>query len=161
MRTELTDFCKLNDVPVGQITCTFKPSECDGEARLYMMLMGILPLYRSLGLGGQACRMILKAAETHNHRVKYLEVPQQHKESICTSSHNGLSKLPGDIISQSFALPITSIFMHVYVLNTAARRLYERHGFTERKRIENFYRRRDPEDKSIKDAWLFDRSLPI
>ncbi|KAG8728753.1 hypothetical protein FRC11_010268 [Ceratobasidium sp. 423] len=34
MRTELTGFCKLiyaDDVPVGQVTCTFKPLEREGE----------------------------------------------------------------------------------------------------------------------------------
>ncbi|EUC66121.1 N-acetyltransferase, putative [Rhizoctonia solani AG-3 Rhs1AP] len=164
MRVELTDFCKLiyvDDVPVGQITCTFKPSEREGEVRLYMMLMGILPSYRSLGIGGRACRTILEAAEAHNRRVKLLRKPHYWEEDRCTSSSHEISTLPGDIVSQSFTLPITSLFMHVHVLNTAARRLYERHGFTERKRIENFYRRRGPEDTNIKDAWLFERSLFI
>ncbi|CAE6433930.1 unnamed protein product [Rhizoctonia solani] len=160
MRAELTDFCKLiylDDIPVGQITCTFKSSADEGEARLYVMLMGVLPPYRSLGLGGQACQVVLQAAEIRNHRIKSLGVPQKREESTLNAIAS--SKVPGDTITQCSNLPITSVFLHVHVLNTAARRLYERYGFTQRERLKNFYRKRGPDDKNIKDAWLLELNL--
>jgi ribosomal protein S18 acetylase RimI-like enzyme len=49
--------------------------------------------------------------------------------------------------------------MHVHVLNARARRLYERYGFTERNRIDNFYCRRGPDDKGAKDAYVFERDV--
>lgn len=36
----------FHNVPVGQITCTLKPSERKGKAKLYYMLMGVLPASR-------------------------------------------------------------------------------------------------------------------
>lgn len=66
---------------------------------------------------------------------------------------------PEDPLRLLSTLPITSIFMHVYVLNTGARRLYERYGFTERKLLKDFYRRKGPEDTTTKDAWVFERDI--
>jgi hypothetical protein len=101
--------------------------------------------------------VILNAAEAHNRLVKSIEIFKPLEES--TSSFISPSKSPEDIISQCSTRPITSVFMHVHVLNAGARRLYERYGFTERKKLENFYKKRGPDDKNIKDAWLFERDL--
>lgn len=49
--------------------------------------------------------------------------------------------------------------MHVHVLNTGARHLYERYGFTERKLLKNFYRRKGPDDTATKDAWILERDI--
>ncbi|KAF8610144.1 hypothetical protein BDV93DRAFT_8200 [Ceratobasidium sp. AG-I] len=64
-----------------------------------------------------------------------------------------------DPLRQLSMLPITSVFMHVHVLNTGARRLYERYGFTERKLLQNFYRRKGPDDTATKDAWVLERDI--
>lgn len=37
----------LDGNPVGQATCNLKPSEREGEARIYGMLMGVLEVRRS------------------------------------------------------------------------------------------------------------------
>ncbi|KAG8694353.1 hypothetical protein FRC08_008547 [Ceratobasidium sp. 394] len=155
VKPELSRFCKLiylDGNPIGQVTCTLKPSEREGEARVYGMLMGVLPPYRSLGIGTYAAQSILDAIVAHNSYVKAL----QSVGPITPDTPGGETEDPMHQLSK---LPITSVFMHVYVLNTGARRLYERYGFTERKRIENFYRRKGSDDTAIKDAWVFERDI--
>ncbi|QRW14683.1 GNAT family acetyltransferase [Ceratobasidium sp. AG-Ba] len=156
VKPELRRFCKLiylDGAPVGQVTCTLKPSEREGEARVYGMLMGVLSSYRSLGIGTYAGQSVIDAIISHNSYIKTLQVvgpitPPALREGEVE-----------DPLRQLSMLPITSVFMHVHVLNAGARRLYERYGFTERKRIENFYRRKGPEDTTIKDAWVFERDI--
>ncbi|KAG8748723.1 hypothetical protein FRC10_000114 [Ceratobasidium sp. 414] len=129
MRSELARFCMLiylDNLPIGQVTCTFKPSERDAETKLYWMLMGVLPEYL---------------------------VSDDSLKSV------GVGELKDDIIATLSKYPISSLFMHVHVLNMGARRLYERFGFTETRRIENFYRWKSPEDTTIKDAWLFEKNV--
>ncbi|CEL52444.1 putative N-acetyltransferase san OS=Drosophila melanogaster GN=san PE=1 SV=1 [Rhizoctonia solani AG-1 IB] len=156
VKPELARFCKLiylDGSPVGQATCSLKPSERVGEARIYGMLMGVLPPYRSLGIGSYAGQHLLDAIAAHNSYVRALQV-------IGPITPPALSEgQPDDPLRTLATLPITSIFMHVHVLNTGARRLYERYGFTERKRLENFYRRKGPDDTAIKDAWVFERDI--
>ncbi|KAH7340228.1 hypothetical protein B0J17DRAFT_611498 [Rhizoctonia solani] len=156
IKPELARFCKLiylDGSPVGQATCSLKPSEREGEARIYGMLMGVLSPYRSLGIGSYAGQHLLDSIAAHNSYVRTLQVvgpitpPALPKGQLDDPLH---------LLS---TLPITSIFMHVHVLNTGARRLYERYGFTERKRLENFYRRKGPDDTATKDAWVFERDI--
>ncbi|KAG9125997.1 hypothetical protein FRC07_005305 [Ceratobasidium sp. 392] len=160
MRPELAKFCMLiylDNLPVGQVTCTFKPSERDGETKLYWMLMGVLPEYREHGIGSYGCQKIINAMAEHNHRLKVLQAVPSNVPSQGTCAKDSKD----DIIARLSTYPISSLYMHVYVLNTGARRLYERFGFTETKRIENFYRRKSPEDTAIKDAWLFERRAEL
>ncbi|KAG8769117.1 hypothetical protein FRC12_005150 [Ceratobasidium sp. 428] len=160
MRPELAKFCLLiylDNVPVGQVTCTFKPSEREGETKLYWMLMGVLPEYRGHGIGGCACQTIMNAVAEHNHRLKTLRAGALNY----SPQKIGADESKGDAIERLSAYPISTQFMHVYVLNTGARRLYECFGFTETKRIDNFYRRRGPEDKAIKDAWLLEKRVEL
>ncbi|KAJ1310437.1 hypothetical protein OPQ81_007170 [Rhizoctonia solani] len=155
-KPELAHFCKLiylDGKPIGQATCSLKPSEHEGEARIYGMLMGVLPPYRSLGIGTYAGQYLLDAIATHNSYVRTLQ-------AVGPTTPPALSEGQlNDPLCVLSTLPITSIFMHVHVLNTGARRLYERYGFTERKRLENFYRRKGPEDTITKDAWVFERDI--
>ncbi|CAE6334888.1 unnamed protein product [Rhizoctonia solani] len=156
VKPELARFCKLiylDGNPVGQATCSLKPSEREGEARIYGMLMGVLPPYRSLGIGSYAGQHLLDAIAAHNSYVRALQTVGPITPPILPEGQ------PEDPLRVLSTLPITSIFMHVHVLNTGARRLYERYGFTERKRLENFYRRKGPEDTTIKDAWVFERDI--
>jgi GNAT superfamily N-acetyltransferase len=165
----------LENTPIGQFTCTFKPSEREGEARLYWMLMGVLPVsfttvdltyeyclteldkeHRRFGIGGYACQKIMDAVTEHNRRVL----------NLGAESTNPRESLPvvqavNDPLGALSKYPITSAFMHVYVLNTGARRLYESYGYTERKRIENFYRRRGADDTAVKDAWFFEKDIVL
>lgn len=101
--------------------------------------------------------MIIDAAKEHNLQIKGLQMTASSDE---ISNSAGSNEIPGDAITQLSTLPITTLFMHVHVLNLGARRLYERQGFKESQRIENFYRRKGPEDKTVKDAWLFEFALP-
>ncbi|CAE6433923.1 unnamed protein product [Rhizoctonia solani] len=156
VKSELARFCKLiylDGKPVGQVTCSLKPSEREGEARIYGMLMGVLAPYRSLGIGSYVGQHLLDAIAAHNSYVRALQAVGPITPPALSE---GQFEDPLRILS---VLPITSIFMHVHVLNTGARRLYERYGFTERKRLENFYRRKGPDDTTTKDAWVFERDI--
>ncbi|KDQ21426.1 hypothetical protein BOTBODRAFT_25866 [Botryobasidium botryosum FD-172 SS1] len=62
---EAEDFCKLvyyNDLPVGTICCRIERSGPEGEAKLYIMTMGVLAPYRSRSLGSEALKQILASA---------------------------------------------------------------------------------------------------
>ncbi|KAF8497650.1 N-acetyltransferase NAT13 [Gautieria morchelliformis] len=66
---EAESFCKLvyfNDVPVGTICCRMEKGDHEGEAKLYLMTMGILAPYRSRKLGTKALQEILTAASAHS-----------------------------------------------------------------------------------------------
>ncbi|KAI0062902.1 N-acetyltransferase NAT13 [Artomyces pyxidatus] len=63
---EVEDFCKLvyfNDVPVGTICCRLETKE--GVTQLYLLTMGVLAPYRSLGIGSESLRLVLDAAVAH------------------------------------------------------------------------------------------------
>ncbi|KAI9509726.1 N-acetyltransferase NAT13 [Russula earlei] len=63
---EVEDFCKLiyyNDIPVGTICCRIETK--DSVNHLYLLTMGILAPYRSLGIGSYSMDVILQAATTH------------------------------------------------------------------------------------------------
>jgi ribosomal protein S18 acetylase RimI-like enzyme len=64
---EVEDFCKLiyyNDIPVGTICCRL---ESKGSAsHLYLLTMGILAPYRSLGIGSYTMDVIVQAAAAHS-----------------------------------------------------------------------------------------------
>ncbi|KAN0111362.1 Acyl-CoA N-acyltransferase [Russula decolorans] len=63
---EVEDFCKLiyyNDVPVGTICCRVETK--DSTSHLYLLTMGVLAPYRSLGIGSYTVDVILRAAATH------------------------------------------------------------------------------------------------
>ncbi|KAH9002084.1 N-acetyltransferase NAT13 [Lactarius hatsudake] len=62
---EVEDFCKLiyyNDIPVGTICCRLESK--DSANKLYLLTMGILAPYRSLGIGSYSIDIILQAAAT-------------------------------------------------------------------------------------------------
>jgi ribosomal protein S18 acetylase RimI-like enzyme len=64
---EVEDFCKLiyyNDIPVGTICCRLESK--DSANHLYLLTMGILAPYRSLGIGSYSLDVILQAAATHS-----------------------------------------------------------------------------------------------
>lgn len=60
---ELRPLCKLalyNDVPVGMVCCRVEP---DGEdTHIYIMMLGVLPAYRRLGIAQTMLEYIIKTA---------------------------------------------------------------------------------------------------
>ncbi|KZT26750.1 acyl-CoA N-acyltransferase [Neolentinus lepideus HHB14362 ss-1] len=117
---ELEDFCKLiyyNDIPVGIICCRLE-NQSDGTVKLYIMTMGVLAPYRSLGLGSKGLEAILSAAAA-NSKPK-----------------------------------ISHVHLHVQISNTEAKRFYERHGFTEVRVHENYYKKIEP-----RDAWILEKTI--
>ncbi|KAI0051830.1 N-acetyltransferase NAT13 [Auriscalpium vulgare] len=66
LQPEVEDFCKLiyyNDIPVGIICCRLETK--DGVTQLYLLTMGILAPYRSLGIGSHSLQLVLDAAAAH------------------------------------------------------------------------------------------------
>ncbi|KAI0254001.1 acyl-CoA N-acyltransferase [Lactifluus subvellereus] len=63
---EVEDFCKLiyyNDIPIGTICCRLETK--DSVSHLYLLTMGVLAPYRSLGIGSYSLDMVLRAAAAH------------------------------------------------------------------------------------------------
>jgi len=54
----------------------------------------------------------------------------------------------------SKAKPLVSVYMHVQTSNTDARRFYERHGFKEVGKVDDYYKKLEPHD-----AWILERFL--
>ncbi|CAG7854087.1 SubName: Full=Uncharacterized protein {ECO:0000313/EMBL:CCA70028.1} [Serendipita indica DSM 11827] len=64
---ETEEYCQLvyyNDIPVGTVCSRIETDESHKEAKLYIMTMGVLAPYRSLGLGTHALKHVLNAAST-------------------------------------------------------------------------------------------------
>ncbi|KAG8933212.1 hypothetical protein FRC02_012286 [Tulasnella sp. 418] len=130
---EHENYCKLvyfNDIPVGTICCRIEKGDAEGESKLYIMTMGVLAPYRSLGLGTQALQHVVAAA--HASRPK-------------TSSN----------ASGSGSSPLKYIYLHVQTSNSDAKRFYERNGFVEVGKIDGYYKKIEPHD-----AWVLQRALP-
>ncbi|KAH9957916.1 acyl-CoA N-acyltransferase [Russula dissimulans] len=63
---EVEDFCKLiyfNDIPVGTVCCRIEAK--DDVHHLYLLTMGVLAPYRSLGIGSYSLDVVLQAAAAH------------------------------------------------------------------------------------------------
>jgi len=128
---EHQEFCKLvyyNDIPVGTICCRIEPEpKSNDNARLYIMTMGVLAPYRSRKVGSKALEHIIDNAVAA--RTEALKVGSKSK-------------------------PLVSLYMHVQTSNTDARRFYERHGFIEVGKIDDYYKKIEPHD-----AWVLERFL--
>lgn len=128
----------FNDIPVGTVCCRIQKGDHEGEAKLYLMTMGILAVivicpfhipqtfcsyryiqpYRSRKLGTKALQEILTAASAHSK-------PK-----------------------------ITGVKLHVQESNNDARRFYERHGFKVIGLEPEYYKRIEPHG-----AWLLEREI--
>ncbi|QRV86114.1 GNAT family acetyltransferase [Ceratobasidium sp. AG-Ba] len=158
MRAELSPLCiliYLDGLAIAQVTCTLKPSERKTEAKLYWMLMGVLPPYREHGVARFACQKIMDRVLEHNDRIKRLQaVASVDSDKALLAQGNEC-----DVITVLSKCPISSMFLHAHILNFGARRLYDRFGFREVKYIENVYRRKGPEDDSIKGAVIMEKTV--
>ncbi|EIM79178.1 N-acetyltransferase NAT13 [Stereum hirsutum FP-91666 SS1] len=104
---EAEDFCKLgasscsfgstvyyNDIPVGTVCCRFETK--DGEAQIYLMTMGVLAPYRSLGIGSQCLELIKNAASAYkNTKIRriYLHVQISNEGAKQFYQRHGFTEL--------------------------------------------------------------------
>ena len=51
---------------------------------------------------------------------------------------------------------LKSMYMHVQTSNDEARRFYERHGFVEVGRVDQYYKKLEPHD-----AWVLERPVEV
>lgn len=110
-------YCKLiycNDIPVGAVCSRIETDAGTKESKLYIMTMGILAPYRSLGLGSFAIKSLLETASTSTAKPR-----------------------------------LSSLYLHVQISNSDAKRFYERNGFMEVGVVEDYYKKIEP-----KAAWL-------
>lgn len=119
-------FCRIallnGKIPIGSITSRLedpiitgisfvRSSTLTSEKHIYIMTIGVLPLYRRFGIGTRLLEEIAK-------------------EAIRTNSDNASGK--------SITL-YTALTLHVQYNNTAAMEFYERNGFRIYKDIPNYY----------------------
>jgi len=133
---EHEDYCQLiyyNDIPVGTVCCRIEadPNTPD-RSRLYIMTMGVLAPYRSRKLGTKALQKVIDVALAHNKAVKS----------------------PPKSDSKPSKRKLSSFYMHVQTSNGEARKFYERNGFVEVGRVEDYYKKLEPHD-----AWVLEKAL--
>ncbi|KAG9092017.1 hypothetical protein FS749_016064 [Ceratobasidium sp. UAMH 11750] len=148
LEPELEDFCKLiyyNDIPVGAVCSRIEKGQRPDEACVYIMTMGVLAPYRSLGLGSMALRQVFTAASKYNDALA-----------------NPVSAPAGNSTTSTFnpsQRKITSFYLHVHVPNADARTFYERFGFVQKERIEGYYRKLGSNNSEERDAWVLERPV--
>ncbi|CAG8604069.1 3298_t:CDS:2, partial [Acaulospora colombiana] len=67
LKSEVEEYCKLiyyNDIPVGAVCSRIETDEAAKKSKLYIMTMGVLAPYRSLGLGTYAIKHLLETASS-------------------------------------------------------------------------------------------------
>ncbi|KAG8712436.1 hypothetical protein FRC09_019880, partial [Ceratobasidium sp. 395] len=133
-----------NDIPVGAVCSRIEKGQRSDEACVYIMTMGVLAPYRSLGLGSMALRQVFTAASNYNTALA--SAPKSQSSST-TSTFNPSQR------------KITSFYLHVHVPNTDARTFYERFGFIEKEKIVGYYRKLGASDGEDRDAWVLERPL--
>ncbi|QRV96553.1 GNAT family acetyltransferase [Ceratobasidium sp. AG-Ba] len=146
LEPELEEFCKLiyyNDIPVGAVCSRIEKGQRPDEACVYIMTMGVLAPYRSLGLGSTALRQVFAAATKYNSSISSAPATTNSTTSTFNPSQR----------------KITSIYLHVHVPNTDARTFYERFGFVEKERIAGYYRKLGSTDGAERDAWVLERPV--
>ncbi|KAG9121327.1 hypothetical protein FRC07_002747 [Ceratobasidium sp. 392] len=149
LELELEEFCKLiyyNDIPVGAVCSRIEKGQRSDEACVYIMTMGVLAPYRSLGLGSMALRQVFTAASKYNAAIANPTSPPANNNST-TSTFNPSQR------------KITSFYLHVHVPNTDARTFYERFGFVQKERIAGYYRKLGASDGEERDAWVLERPI--
>ncbi|EFC44525.1 predicted protein [Naegleria gruberi] len=112
---EFNQFAIFNDIPVGSFSC--RVDSCEGNPSIYLMLLGVLPKYRKLGIGRE---LISKVFE------------------ICKK------------------FSIDRCHLHVQCTNESAIQFYEKIGFKNIKKLENFYINDRLPENECKDCYLME-----
>jgi ribosomal protein S18 acetylase RimI-like enzyme len=152
---EAEDFCKIvyyNDIPVGTVCCRIEKGLPAEPSKLYIMTMGVLAPYRNRGVGSQSLQHIITAASSPTSSFTTSFLPDTTTTSTSKStkskpqSHN-----PPPLPASS---KISKIYLHVQVSNVEAKKFYEKHGFKEMGKVENYYKKIIP-----RDAWVLERDV--
>ena len=125
----------LNDIPVGTICCRLDSK--DGQAKLYLMTMGILSVSPSLS-GFLLTSLIQSVMQPYRSR----SVGSQALKKVLDAA--SLDRKP----------KITHVYLHVQISNTEAKRFYERHGFKEVGIAKDYYKKITPHD-----AWILELDI--
>ncbi|KAF8606184.1 N-acetyltransferase NAT13, partial [Ceratobasidium sp. AG-I] len=86
LEPELEEFCKLiyyNDIPVGAVCSRIEKGRGPEEACVYVMTMGVLAPYRSLGLGSTALQHLTSTFNPSKRKITsfYLHVHVPNTEA--------------------------------------------------------------------------------
>lgn len=118
----------FNDLPVGNIICRYEPETSGDKVKLYIMTIGVLPAYRRLGLATKLLEHVLEQAGP-GKKVTLPAVEKDAKPQEAT---------------------VSQVYLNVQTSNTAARNLYERHGFQLSETLPTYYR----EGLEPRSAWV-------
>ncbi|KAK4047152.1 N-acetyltransferase 5 [Microbotryomycetes sp. JL201] len=151
------------------------PSNETDTARLYVMTLGVLSPYRRQGLASKLIRHVIHTAEQSHNRPQTSHTKshsngasltkdagpsagkKQKKDSGKKGPEKDASKVDKDDDNKPNTVTppkIESIYLHVQVSNDEARQFWEKHGFTVRDTIKNYYRKIEP-----RDAWVLEREI--
>ncbi|PWN98422.1 acyl-CoA N-acyltransferase [Tilletiopsis washingtonensis] len=140
-------FVLFNDIPVGNICCRFERLDGGKKVAVYIMTLGVLAPYRRLGLASKLIAHLLSVAGVGD-TVDLVDPNAPAPTPV--KGKDGKETKPDPVTEQ---LVVESIYLHVQTGNDEAKAFYEKHGFKETKRVEDYYRA----NIEPRSAWLLER----
>lgn len=77
---EFSSFAIFNDIAVGSYSCRIEKH--NGQDSVYVMLLGVLPRYRKLGIGKQLMDQVFEVAKKHHVTKCHLHVQDTNEAAI-------------------------------------------------------------------------------
>ena len=132
---------------MGNICCRFERLDGGKKVAVYIMTLGVLAPYRRLGLASKLIAHLLSVAGVGD-TVDLVDPTAPAPTPV--KGKDGKETKPDPVTEQ---LVVESIYLHVQTGNDEAKAFYEKHGFKETKRVEDYYRA----NVEPRSAWLLER----
>lgn len=163
LKEDVKEICKyalFNDIPVGNICCRFEKNAEEGgnSVDVHIMTLGCLAPYRRMGIATTLLNYVLdhaapgKKVELSDSFFDESNPPVQTKPTPPSTKPTAKASAKKDI-KQTKSYTVTKIYLHVQTSNEEAKTFYEKNGFTEKERVEQYYK----SGIEPRSAWLLER----
>lgn len=145
---EICKYALFNDIPVGNICCRFEKDTTNSDSvNVHIMTLGCLAPYRRMGIATTLLEYVLE----HAAPGKKVDLSDEDKTVAPVKPKSTSTKK--DIVKQTKSYTVAKIYLHVQTSNSEAKEFYEKNGFTEKERVEEYYK----VGIEPRSAWLLER----
>ncbi|PWN32576.1 acyl-CoA N-acyltransferase [Meira miltonrushii] len=156
LKEDVKEICKyalFNDIPVGNICCRFEKSTTkDDSVNVHIMTLGCLAPYRRMGIATALLEYVLD----HAAPGKKVEISDSFSDDTTKTAPTKPTAKPSTSkkeVKQTKSYTVAKIYLHVQTSNEEAKVFYEKNGFTEKERVEQYYKT----GIEPRSAWLLEK----